>query len=165
MSWQYPQMHRILTYLDLVRALVDDTGTLRSPITLINTLPASDQACLIHGTISATDEEKHINDLLLSGVINRSAGPNPAIGAGTVVVYGRNASDRASTLKKCNQLIRLGASDVRLYAGGLFEWLLLRKLYGADMFPLSSGTGDGEEYGGEYGEDNDPLRYGDATPI
>ena len=83
------------------------------------------QSCLINGTIQINQEEKIINDLIIS---------NPDI---YVVIYGKNSNDE-STYKKYKQINELGFSNVRLYIGGLFEWLLLQDIYGNDDFKTTS---------------------------
>ena len=88
---------------------------------LINTLSADFQSCLINGTVPIIQEEKIINELITN---------NPDI---YVVVYGKNSNDE-SIYKKYKQLSDLGFSNVRLYIGGLFEWLLLQDIYGSDNF-------------------------------
>jgi hypothetical protein len=92
---------------------------------LINTLSADVQSCLINGTIQINQEEKIINELITS---------NPDI---YVVVYGKNSNDE-SIYKKYKQLSDLGFSNVRLYIGGLFEWLLLQDIYGNDDFKTTN---------------------------
>jgi len=53
-----------------------------------------------------------------------------------IIVYGRNCNDdKAYT--KYSQLSSLGFYNVYLYAGGLFEWLLLQDIYGAGEFPTT----------------------------
>ena len=37
-------------------------------------------------------------------------------------------------LKKYRQLVDLGFSNVYIYTGGLFEWLLLQDIYGSTNF-------------------------------
>lgn len=88
---------------------------------LINTLDVKNQECLINNTISHDKEEEIIN-YLLSNDINKD-----------IVIYGKNSSD-ISTLSKFNQLKNLGFKNVKIYNGGLFEWLLLQDIYGDDMF-------------------------------
>ena len=39
-------------------------------------------------------------------------------------------------IEKYNQLKKLGFSNVHIYFGGLFEWLLLREIYGDINFPI-----------------------------
>ena len=89
--------------------------------TLINTLPINNQDCLIINTIYSNNEEKYINDLL-NNDINKN-----------IVIYGKNCSD-ISTLNKFKQLKNLGFKNIKIYMGGLFEWLLLQDIYGNDKF-------------------------------
>ena len=88
---------------------------------LINTLSSNDQDCLIYKTIKYNEEEKVINDLLKND-INKN-----------IVIYGKNCSD-ISALSKFKQLNNLGFKNVKIYNGGLFEWLLLQDIYGDDQF-------------------------------
>jgi len=88
---------------------------------LINTLSADFQSCLISGTVPVIQEEKLINELIST---------NPET---YVVVYGKNSNDE-TIYKKYKQLTDLGFSNVKLYIGGLFEWLLLQDIYGSDDF-------------------------------
>lgn len=92
---------------------------------LINTLPNHDQSCLIYKTIHFASEEQIINDL-----VNNNKSYN-------IIIYGRNCNDD-SVYKKYNQFIELGFTNVYLYLGGLFEWLLLQDIYGKDMFKTTS---------------------------
>jgi len=39
--------------------------------------------------------------------------------------------------KKYDQLVKLGFSNVFIYLGGLFEWLMLQDIYGYDEFPTT----------------------------
>jgi len=41
-------------------------------------------------------------------------------------------------LKKYRQLVDLGFSNVYIYTGGLFEWLLLQDIYGSTEFPTTT---------------------------
>ena len=91
-------------------------------ITLINTLLEGDQDCLIKGTISALKENEIMNELLKKNK-NRE-----------IIVYGKNHRD-LSVIKKYNQLKKLGFTQVFIYFGGLFEWLLLQEVYGVINFP------------------------------
>ena len=93
---------------------------------IINTLPPEEQDCLIKHTIPIQSEEKTINDLL----------SNYGYTTKNIIIYGRNATDM-TTEKKLKQLTALGFSNVYIYAGGLFEWLLLQDVYGEDEFPTS----------------------------
>jgi hypothetical protein len=94
---------------------------------IINTMPSTDQDCLIKGTMAIAQEEAKINELL-----NRyDSAPLPKI-----IVYGRNSHDNTVD-KKYKQLRGLGLTDVYVYSGGLFEWLLLQDIYGNDEFPTT----------------------------
>ena len=101
---------------------------------LINTLSSNDQDCLIYKTIKYNEEEKVINDLLKND-INKN-----------IVIYGKNCSD-ISALSKFKQLNNLGFKNVKIYNGGLFEWLLLQDIYGEDEFPTTSKIINILEYG------------------
>tara|TARA_B100000214_G_scaffold330430_1_gene270828 strand:- start:21 stop:461 length:441 start_codon:yes stop_codon:yes gene_type:complete len=92
---------------------------------LINTLPNHEQNCLIYKTIHFASEEQIINDL-----VNNNKSHN-------IIIYGKNCNDD-SVYKKYNQFIDLGFTNVYLYLGGLFEWLLLQDIYGKDMFKTTS---------------------------
>jgi hypothetical protein len=92
---------------------------------LMNTLTEMEQGCLITGTISPKQEET---------LINRYMKTNPTI---RIVVYGRNTNDE-TIYKKYNQLQRLGFTNVFLYMGGMFEWLLLQDIYGFEEFPTTT---------------------------
>jgi hypothetical protein len=93
---------------------------------LINTLSTTEQNCLIGGTIDAYMEEKIINEMMNSIDI-----PDKRI-----ILYGKNAND-SSPNKKYKQLQNLGISDIMIYSGGLFEWLLLQDIYGSNSFPTT----------------------------
>jgi len=54
-----------------------------------------------------------------------------------IIVYGKNANDDA-VHKKYQQLMGLGFKNVRVYPGGMFEWLLLQDIYGTTSFPTTS---------------------------
>lgn len=91
---------------------------------LINTLPLNEQDVLIKTSVAPDTEETVINTQL-----NDYNTPDVPI-----IIYGKNAND-LSVEKKYKQLCRLGFKDVYMYPGGLFEWLLLQDIYGAEEFP------------------------------
>jgi hypothetical protein len=91
---------------------------------LINTMPPDMQGCLIPSTSPADQEEDVLNDLMKN---NRGA---------HIVVYGTNCNDE-SIYTKYNQLTKCGFTNVSLYPGGMFEWLLLRDTYGEEEFPVT----------------------------
>jgi hypothetical protein len=93
---------------------------------IINTLPNTEQECLIYKTISYETEENTINELLTNYDFTPS-----------FILYGKNCNDN-TVEKKANQLNGLGFSNIYVYSGGLFEWLLLQDIYGQDEFPTTT---------------------------
>jgi hypothetical protein len=91
---------------------------------IINTLPQSDQSCLIVNTTLATDEEPLINKFLKENKNIR------------IIIYGKNCNDD-TVQKKYQQLLSLGFYNIFVYNGGIFEWLLLQDIYGKDLFPTT----------------------------
>ena len=92
---------------------------------IINTLCSSNQNCLIKGTITAENESKIINEQLQLR--------NMKI---LIIIYGKNCSDN-TIIKKYQQLLRLGFTNIYVYPGGMFEWLCLQDIYGYENFPTS----------------------------
>lgn len=90
-------------------------------VMLINTLPGDKQDLLIIGTTPISNEERTINSLL-GKQLNKK-----------IIIYGKNSNDE-TIYKKYNQLKDLGFTNMYLYVGGLFEWMLLQDIYGADEF-------------------------------
>jgi hypothetical protein len=103
---------------------------------LINTLDYSKQDCLIKNTIHASKEEDVLNAYLKK---------NKAI---IILIYGENCSDN-KVIEKYNQLYKLGFTNLYVYIGGLFEWLLLQDIYGEDEFPTTSKIYDILNYKGK----------------
>ena len=91
---------------------------------IINTLPPLEQQCLIVNTTFA------VNEAIL---INKYMKENKNI---RIVIYGKNCNDD-TTNKKYQQLLTLGFYNIYLYAGGMFEWLLLQDIYGKELFPTT----------------------------
>ena len=92
---------------------------------IINTLPISEQKCLIINTIIATDEE---------AIINKFIKENKSI---RIIIYGKNCKDETIN-KKYQQLYSLGFYNIFVYLGGMFEWLILQDIYGKDIFYTTS---------------------------
>jgi hypothetical protein len=90
---------------------------------LINILPENDQLCLIKSTLLANTETTIINELIYSNKKKE------------IIIYGKNYKD-TKVIDKYNQLKKLGFINVKIYFGGLFEWLLLREIYGDANFPI-----------------------------
>jgi len=90
---------------------------------LINTLPLDQQSCLVKGTLNAREEETFVNDCLTKYTANPKR----------ILLYGKNTCDETPYLKQ-RQLLSLGISETHVYAGGMFEWLLLQDIYGKPEF-------------------------------
>lgn len=90
---------------------------------IINTLPISEQDVLISGTIQANAEQELFNQLLKSNIKDKY-----------IIIYGKNCNDSLCS-KKYEQLMSLGFTNVYIYLGGLFEWMLLQDIYGSEEFP------------------------------
>jgi hypothetical protein len=103
---------------------------------LINTLAYSKQDCLIKNTITASQEEEILNSYLKK---------NKTI---IILIYGENCTDN-KVIEKYNQLYKLGFTNLYVYIGGLFEWLLLQDIYGEDEFPTTSKIYDILNYKGK----------------
>ena len=104
---------------------------------IINTLLNTEQDCLIKHTLSYEQEESTINELLGNYDFNNKK----------LIVYGKNSSDETAE-KKYSQLRTLGFSEIYLYSGGLFEWMLLQDIYGNAEFPTTKKVLDLLKYKG-----------------
>jgi hypothetical protein len=124
---------------------------------IINTLPESLQHCLIKTTVDIRFEER---------VVNAFIHKKPDI---MIIVYGKNSND-ITILHKYEQLVKLGFTNVHIYTGGIFEWLLLYEIYGKDLFKITKYEIDILRYrpksvlltemsGGGRGIDNDIVGY------
>jgi hypothetical protein len=91
---------------------------------IINTLPPSLQHCLIKTTLDIRFEER---------VVNTFIEKNPNI---MIIVYGKNSND-ITILHKYEQLVKLGFTNVYIYTGGIFEWMLLHEIYGKELFQIT----------------------------
>jgi hypothetical protein len=97
----------------------------RETTVIINTLSNTIQDCLIKNTIPSYQEEELINNLIKTGRKDIK-----------IIIYGKNSNDD-TVYKKYQQLVQLGFYQVFIYTGGLFEWMLLQDIYGADDFPTT----------------------------
>tara|TARA_B110000858_G_C17342034_1_gene267059 strand:+ start:56 stop:490 length:435 start_codon:yes stop_codon:yes gene_type:complete len=121
-NWFPKKMHNKVGFEDVLYALSHKEDYL-----LINTLSNDAQDCLIQNTLSMDLEEHTINQM-----INQS---NQCVKK--IIVYGKNGT-HDNVDNKYQQLIHLGFSEVYIYSGGLFEWMLLQDIYGVDHFPTTS---------------------------
>jgi len=97
---------------------------------IINTLSNHLQQCLIQKTVSCVDEPRIINEYISKYYFKKK-----------IVVYGQHSCD-VSAEQKANQLTKHGFTEVYMYVGGLFEWLLLQDIYGEELFPTTSAVKD-----------------------
>jgi hypothetical protein len=93
---------------------------------IINTLHSTEQDCLIKNTVSIQDEEKLVNDMLTLYETKTRR----------ILIYGKHSND-TTVETKYKQLRGLGLSDVYIYVGGMFEWMLLQDIYGQNEFPTT----------------------------
>jgi hypothetical protein len=100
---------------------------------LINTMPDTQQGCLIKTTIKANKETEYINELYKRNKKKE------------IIIYGKNHRD-LKIIEKYNQLKKLGFTNVHIYFGGLFEWLLLKEYYGEINFPIDGKMGEISQY-------------------
>jgi len=91
---------------------------------IINTLPPSLQHCLIKTTLDIRFEERIVNTFIEQ---------KPDI---MIIVYGKNSND-ITILHKYEQLVKLGFTNVYIYTGGIFEWMLLHEMYGKELFQIT----------------------------
>ena len=122
-QWLFPTINKI-GFEDLKRA-IDNTNQSVKYI-IINTLSVDEQGCLIKNTLHCGLEENTINKLM----------ENYEIKNVKIIIYGKNSCD-PNIEKKYNQLKKLGFSNVYIYYGGLFEWMLLQDIYGVLEFPTT----------------------------
>ena len=104
---------------------------------LINTLPVTQQDCLIKTTVLASNEESVINKHLNNKSKNIK-----------IIIYGKNCSD-SKLHQNYTQLQSLGFSNIYIYIVGMFEWLLLQDIYGDSEFPTTSKQLDILKYNSE----------------
>jgi hypothetical protein len=108
---------------------VQDMINTSTNVCLVNTLEAAMQSCLIVGTIHASNEDDIINELIKTNIHQ------------LIIVYGLNDLD--STVKqKYDKLINCGFKNVKIYLGGLFEWLLLQEAFGFNLFQTTIKSSD-----------------------
>lgn len=105
------------------------------PNILISTMKEHYQNCLIHGTTSISNEENIINNYLQKDT------------SVPIIIYGINSCDN-SIVDKYLQLCKLGFSNVYIYPGGMFEWLLLQDVFGDEIFLTTTNELDILKYKG-----------------
>ena len=103
----------------------------KSSTIMINTLLLNQQNCLIKTTVPAIQEEHIINQFIQQKQLSVY-----------IIIYGKNNNEDDSIIKKYKQLKNLGFSNIFIYKGGLFEWLLLQDIFGEEEFPTTSKEND-----------------------
>jgi len=93
---------------------------------IITTLSNKNISNLIKNTINPNEEELCINDMIDNNRFNE-----------IIIIYGKNTCDNNIYLKY-KDLITFGFINVYVYAGGMFEWMLLQDIYGMDDFPTTT---------------------------
>ena len=116
---------------------------------IINTLDAQQQNCLIAGTLAIDHEVEVLNTYLKKNIDVR------------IIIYGMNETDQ-TCVKKYEQLIKLGFYNVYIFSGGVFQWLLLQDIYGAELFPTTATKVDLLKYKGRR-HLNAPLALSHTT--
>jgi len=117
----FTRVYKKLSFEDIQFAIRN-----KEEFVIINTLPATEQSCLIGNTISYIEEERILNNLLTNYGLNKK-----------IIIYGRNNTDNTINTKY-DQLMNLGFQTVYLYVGGMFEWLCLQDIYGKEEFPTTT---------------------------
>jgi hypothetical protein len=112
-----------VSYEDLQMVVYRNTHVQHSTL-IINTLPPSLQHCLIKTTVDIQFEERAVNAFIHK---------KPDI---MIIVYGKNSND-ITILHKYEQLVKLGFTNVHIYTGGIFEWMLLHEIYGKELFKIT----------------------------
>ena len=112
-----------VSYEDIQMVVYRNTHIPHSTL-IINTLPPSLQHCLIKTTVDIRYEEQIVNTMNHK---NRDI---------MIIVYGKNSND-ITILHKYEQLVKLGFTNVHIYTGGIFEWMLLYEIYGKDLFKIT----------------------------
>ena len=93
---------------------------------IIKVMETNMQQCLIEKTVSYNIEETVINEL----IEKKKKDIN-------IIIYGKNSNDE-KIFTKYKELRNLGFTNVYIYIGGMFMWLLLQDIYGDDMFPTTN---------------------------
>ena len=114
-----------LSFYDMQNIVNSNTNSINSNYIIINTMEINEQDCLILNTLTA---QREID--LFENNLDKIIGKN-------IVIYGKN-SNCDKVFDKYNQIKKMGFTNVYLYIGGLFEWLLLQDIFGCEEFPTTS---------------------------
>ena len=78
----------------------------------------------INNTLTPKQEIEMINNALDIGELDIQ-----------IIIYGKNGNDE-TIASKYKQLNGLGFNNVKLYLGGITEWLLLQEIFGVETYPI-----------------------------
>ena len=120
MGGSFSSSHPYIYFEDMQKAIQNPYSYL-----IINTLPIHEQNCLILHTMSCAEEEPKINQALKEHRKDLY-----------ILLYGKHYDD-TSVFEKFQQLTTLGFTNVFVYKGGMFEWLMLQDIYGFEHFPTT----------------------------
>lgn len=129
MDWIFTSPQIIYVGFEDIQLALTSVTNGTSKVFIINTLPQSQQDCLIAGTMPAEKEESTINKIIDDYDTNHCH----------IYIYGANSTDNTA-MTKAQQLSKLGFKKIYIYTGGLFEWLLLQDIYGDQEFKTVGGT-------------------------
>ena len=104
------------------------------PLLLLAAPSVDTQPWRIAGTLSSDEEERRVQSLAGSGKGNQG---------NCIVFYGLNATDPAPEAQV--RKLREYGLEALCYRGGLFEWSLLREVFGQDAYGLDHVSGGGSE--------------------
>jgi hypothetical protein len=111
---------------------ISDSAT---EIILLATPEVDTKGWRIAGTLPPETEEREVNRVIQAF---NASGINPKE---KIVYYGLNAVDKSPD----QQVAKLASHGIAgsVYRGGMFEWLLLREVFGADAYAVSPVSSSG----------------------
>lgn len=96
--------------------------SIKNNYTILTTLTINECENIIEGTVTPNKEEDLINKLIDKYELNEP-----------IIIYGRNTCDMEVMIKYKN-LKTFGFTNIFIYRGGMFEWMMLQDIYGNDVF-------------------------------
>jgi hypothetical protein len=93
---------------------------------IVTTIKDTNNTPLIKGTLQPEKEEYFINKIIQNKNNNIKG----------IIIYGMNNQD-ISVIDKYKQLLKFNVTNIFIYIGGLFEWLLLNKQH-PNVFELDN---------------------------
>lgn len=96
--------------------------SIKNNYTILTTLTINECENIIQGTVTPNKEEDLINKLIDNYELNEP-----------IIIYGKNTCDMEVMIKYKN-LKTFGFTNIFIYRGGMFEWMMLQDIYGNDVF-------------------------------